>query len=157
MSRRILALGAAGIALVGLWVGAMFLLPHDRGYLPKFLAGAQDAPQQPGHLNNAPFVKKLGPNWTQNLGTGGVSCHDYLLPGTFDSVYKAASNEFGKGTSWESFYTSPENPPIGKMTPVTAMDALFTRKNDAVSIYRVPVDGKVRVRVWHRSPSLFGS
>jgi len=154
MRLRIALLILAALALVGIWCAVVFL-PHPPSYTPKFLAGAQDAPNQSERLQNAPFVKKLGPNSSQNLGTAGVTFHDYLTTASFDATYKKAQDEF-KGQGWESFFSFSVIAAPGKFMPASKADALFTRGDDAVTIYRALVDGKTRVRVWHRGPSLFG-
>jgi|GEM_PF-4977912 len=152
MSRRVVLLGALCLLLVGLWVSIM-LVPKGQGYRPIFLANAALAPVQESRLRNAPFVKKIGPNSNQSLGTSGVSCNDYLVAGSFDDIQKQAKAELTHSDGWEAFFSAPENPPIGKFIPVAKMDALYTRGNEAVTIYRESVEGQVRVRVWHRSSS----
>lgn len=160
MFRRVWVLVLAGVILIGLWIGLTLFLPRNPDFKPKFLANAVDAPRDDKPLRDAPFDRKTGPNQTTNLGTVGVSYRDYLTPGPYQAIEKAAKAEFGPGTGWGMFYaladeSIDENAPAGKMIPVGRMNALFKHGNDAVTIYRFPVEGKVKVRVWHRSPSIF--
>ena len=141
------------MALVALWVGIL-LLPHGKTPLPAFMTGAELAPDQAGRLKEAPFVKKLGPTSSEYLGTSGVSCEDYLVSGNFDEVQGKAKAELIGGAGWQAFFSVPEGyMPVGKMIPAKVMDALYTRGNEAITIFRKPDGGKVRVRLWHRSPS----
>lgn len=151
MSRKSLVVGAA-ITLVFLLV-FWIVRPHGDVWTPAFLADATQVPASTDIGISHPFIRKLGPNSFQVLDNKGVTWRDYELDLDFDTVVRLVQSECLPGTGWEDFVTSDTPTPTMKATEA---DRRFLKGNRAITVYRKKHGNKTLVRVWTRTPGLFG-
>jgi hypothetical protein len=139
------------LLVVGVWLTSS----GSAAWKPSFLAKALEVEGEANTIESGPFRQRIGVNSFQSLGPKGVTFQDYLLEGSFDSVEDFAKKELPPAQGWEQLYTTPTNAP-GSFK-ANEMNALFLFRNRAVTVFRQPQGGKVRVRVWTRTPPIFGN
>jgi hypothetical protein len=151
--KRLWFIGAVVLVLLvgfGVWLKS----PREDPWVPGFLTQAVSvAAKETNRAESHPFRKMISPNHYEVLSSEGVRWHDYLVEGNFASVENTVQSELQRKDGWEALYTTPDSDKASHK--VTEMDALFVRGGHAVTVYRVPLQHKVKVRVWTRTPPPF--